>query len=806
MLLERDRLTSGTTWHAAGLMVTFGSTSETSTEMRKYTRDLYARLEAETGPGDRLQAGRVHRGRHRRRTGSRSTAASRPSTATAASTCTRSRRARSASCSRWRAPTTCSPASTSPRTAGPTRSTSRWRWPRARGMQGATIVEGVAGHRRAAPSDGAVTGVRTAHGDIEAEYVVNCAGMWARQLGAQVRRQHPAAGRRALLPDHRARSPGCRRDWPVLEDPASLRLLPRGGRRPDGRPVRAGLRAVEGRAASPTTSRSASCRPTGTAWARTSRRRWRRVPDLAGGRHPQVLLRPGELHARPAAGRRRGARAEELLRRRRAELDRHPHRRRPRPRARALDRRRPRPTSTSPASTSTGCTRYQANPEYRRDPHGRVARHGLPVPLPDAVDADRARREDVADPRPAGRAAARTSATSAAGRAPTGTRPPGVEPDRRAAVVGPAELVPATGRPSTTPRARASIVMDMSFMAKFLVQGRDAGRLLDQISANDVDGEPGRHHLHAVAQRGRHARGRPHGHQARRRALLGGRLRHRAPARRDLDAAAHRRRARVRHRRDVGLRADQRAGPALARAAAVAHRRPTCPTRRSRSARRARSTSASRGCSACASPTSASSATSSTSRPSRRPHVYDRLVAAGAARRAAARRAQGAGQPADGEGLPRLRPRHRQHRLGARGRARLRGRPGQAGRLHRPRRGAGQEGRGPADAAAGAGAAERPGAVAVPRRGGAARRRGRSATSAPRRTATRSAAPSGWRWSSAGEPVDAGLARRRRVGGRHRRATLRRRSRRCGRCTTRRTSASGPDVVSERSLQTSWSW
>src|SRR5690242_14929528 len=49
VLLERDRLTSGTTWHAAGLMVTFGSFSETSTEMRKYTRDLYARLEAETG-------------------------------------------------------------------------------------------------------------------------------------------------------------------------------------------------------------------------------------------------------------------------------------------------------------------------------------------------------------------------------------------------------------------------------------------------------------------------------------------------------------------------------------------------------------------------------------------------------------------------------------------------------------------------------------------------------------------------------------------------------------------------------------
>jgi glycine/D-amino acid oxidase-like deaminating enzyme len=49
VLLERDRLTSGTTWHATGLIVTFGSLSETSTEMRKYTRDLYARLPDETG-------------------------------------------------------------------------------------------------------------------------------------------------------------------------------------------------------------------------------------------------------------------------------------------------------------------------------------------------------------------------------------------------------------------------------------------------------------------------------------------------------------------------------------------------------------------------------------------------------------------------------------------------------------------------------------------------------------------------------------------------------------------------------------
>ena len=34
-------------------------------------------------------------------------------------------------------------------------------------------------------------------------------------------------------------------------------------------------------------------------------------------------------------------------------------------------------------------------------------------------------------------------------------------------------------------------LMDMSFMSKFLVQGRDAGRVLDRVSANAVDGEPG---------------------------------------------------------------------------------------------------------------------------------------------------------------------------------------------------------------------------------------------------------------------------------------------------------------------------
>ena len=92
---------------------------------------------------DRLQAGRLHRARDRRGPARGVPPGLGVQPPTAASTCTRSRRARSASCSRSRAPTTCSPASTSPRTAGRTRSTSRCRWPAARGMAGATIVEGV---------------------------------------------------------------------------------------------------------------------------------------------------------------------------------------------------------------------------------------------------------------------------------------------------------------------------------------------------------------------------------------------------------------------------------------------------------------------------------------------------------------------------------------------------------------------------------------------------------------------------------------------------------------------------------------
>ena len=47
ILLERDQLTSGTTWHAAGLVGQLGATA-TITKLRKYSLNLYKELEQKT--------------------------------------------------------------------------------------------------------------------------------------------------------------------------------------------------------------------------------------------------------------------------------------------------------------------------------------------------------------------------------------------------------------------------------------------------------------------------------------------------------------------------------------------------------------------------------------------------------------------------------------------------------------------------------------------------------------------------------------------------------------------------------------
>ena len=218
VLLERDRLTSGTTWHAAGLIVTFGSTSETSTEMRKYTRDLYTRLEAETGQDtgfkpvgfievasepDRLEEYRRvsafnrHCGVDVHEISPREVKDLFPLAETsdllAGFYVKEDGRA--------------DPVGVTMALAKGARA------------QGARLIENCpvidVTHKR-----GAVTGVTTAYGHIEAEYVVNCAGMWARQLGAQSGVTIPlqAAEHYYLITE---RIKELDPTWPVLEDPGS---------------------------------------------------------------------------------------------------------------------------------------------------------------------------------------------------------------------------------------------------------------------------------------------------------------------------------------------------------------------------------------------------------------------------------------------------------------------------------------------------------------------------------------------------------------------------------------------------------
>ena len=244
MLLERDQLTSGTTWHAAGLMVTFGSTSETSTRMRQYTRDLYARLEAETGLATGFKpvgfievaadAGRLEEYRRvaafNRHCGvdvheispaevKELFPLARVDDILAGFYVPDDGRA--------------NPVDVTMSLAKGAR------------LRGCPDPRGHPGHRRARRAAVPSPAVRTPYGDIEAEYVVNCAGMWARQLGEQAGVNIPlqAAEHYYLITEPVA---GVHRRPAGAGGPVLVRVLPRGGRRAHARPVRVGLRPVAG--------------------------------------------------------------------------------------------------------------------------------------------------------------------------------------------------------------------------------------------------------------------------------------------------------------------------------------------------------------------------------------------------------------------------------------------------------------------------------------------------------------------------------------------------------------------------------
>ena len=180
VLLERKQLTCGTTWHAAGLLTTLRDT-EAQTRLAKYTQDLYRSLEAETGQATgiincgSIQLAMTDDKAHEMRRGC----------AMARCFGVENEEISAAEVKQmwpladvsdvkaafyFRNDGRVNPADVAQALAKGAR------------LGGARIFEqtcvlGIDTHQ------GQVTGVRTDRGDIKAQFVVNCAGMWAREVG-----------------------------------------------------------------------------------------------------------------------------------------------------------------------------------------------------------------------------------------------------------------------------------------------------------------------------------------------------------------------------------------------------------------------------------------------------------------------------------------------------------------------------------------------------------------------------------------------------------------------------------------------
>jgi glycine cleavage system aminomethyltransferase T/glycine/D-amino acid oxidase-like deaminating enzyme len=216
LLLERHDLTAGTTWHAAGLITSAGFTDETSVWVARYSRDLYSRLEEETGHSTGFrEIGHLHLActSERLETLRRERAFQRgfgvdnvelsPAEVAELTPVTRVDDVLAASyvADEGRA----DPVGVATAMAKGARAL------------GTTIVTGVSvtGIRTHA---GRVTAVVTDRGDVECETVVLATGLWTRDLARRCGIDVPlqAAEHYYLLTEP---MPGVHRDLPVVEDP-----------------------------------------------------------------------------------------------------------------------------------------------------------------------------------------------------------------------------------------------------------------------------------------------------------------------------------------------------------------------------------------------------------------------------------------------------------------------------------------------------------------------------------------------------------------------------------------------------------
>ncbi len=218
LIVERHSLTSGTTWHAAGLITSAGMTDDVSLFMSIHSRELYARLEAETGLSTGFRrCGHLH-------------VATIPERV-------ESMQREAAYAKRY---------GQESHEIGPAEIAELWPMAEtsdllrgfyvpaegradphdvamslARGARngGARICEGVSVTGVTTDRD-RVTGVVTDQGTVEAEFVVLSAGIWSRQLGEAIGVSVPlqAAEHYYLITEP---FEGVQADLPVLEDPST---------------------------------------------------------------------------------------------------------------------------------------------------------------------------------------------------------------------------------------------------------------------------------------------------------------------------------------------------------------------------------------------------------------------------------------------------------------------------------------------------------------------------------------------------------------------------------------------------------
>ena len=296
----------------------------------------------------------------------------------------------------WSAPCICRS------TASAIRPTSPWRWPRARAS--------------AARRSSRASKVTAVHHDERPGHRRRL-GDRRRRTGARSRPTSsstaPACGRASLrrcsgvtVPLHACEhfylvTEADRRAWPPAGAARAgrMRLLQGGRRQDDARRLRAAGQAV-GHGRHP---RGFLLRPAAGGFrafrADPGNGASNRMPMLADGRHPHLLQRARELHARRPLLSRRGAGACRLLGRGRLQF----RSASSRPAAPAWRWRNGSTTasrpSTSGRSTSAAPSRSRSNRRYLQRAGDRDARPALCRPLPLPPDGDRARRAPLADAR-----------------------------------------------------------------------------------------------------------------------------------------------------------------------------------------------------------------------------------------------------------------------------------------------------------------------------------------------------------------------------------------------------------------------